>query len=193
VIELYEATLEPKHLEFALNLAEAILARFYDSAQGGFWQTAPGAADLILRIKEDYDGAQPSGNSVVSLCFLKLGRMTGRQDLVEAAEKTLRLYSARLEQLPQAVPFLLQALDFSLPEPRRAVVAGAASQPDTKQLLRAIHSVYQPNKVVLGNAGPVEPFATTLPAKEGATVYICTGTTCQPPTSDVGQIRKWIE
>jgi uncharacterized protein YyaL (SSP411 family) len=59
-------------------------------------------------------------------------------------------------------------------------------------LLRAIHSVYQPNKVVLGNTGPVEPFAKTLPAKGGAVVYLCTGTACQPPSSDPAQIRKSI-
>src|SRR5581483_10140847 len=93
VVELYEATLEQKHLEFALALAGATLDRFFDSARGGFWQTAPGAEDLILRIKEDYDGAQPSGNSVVCLALLKLGRIAGRTDLLEAAEKTLRLFS----------------------------------------------------------------------------------------------------
>jgi uncharacterized protein len=188
VLELYEATLQQKHLEFAFALADATLARFYDSAHGGFWQTAPGAEDLILRIKEDYDGAQPSGNSVVCLSFLRLGRIAGRKDLLEAAEKTLRLFSARLEQLPQAVPFMLQALDFSLDEPKRVVVAGDPAQPETRRLLRAVHSVYQPNKVVLGNTGPVEPFAKTLPTAGGAMVYICTGTACQPPANNVEQI-----
>jgi uncharacterized protein YyaL (SSP411 family) len=60
-------------------------------------------------------------------------------------------------------------------------------------LLRAIHSVYQPNKVVLGNTGLVEPFAKTLPAKDGPVVYFCTGTACQPPTKEVAKIKELLK
>jgi len=59
VIELYEATLEAGRLDFAVSLAEAMLAKFYDAENGGFWQSAADAKDLILRVKEDYDGAEP--------------------------------------------------------------------------------------------------------------------------------------
>ena len=156
-------------------------------SNGGFWQSAAGAKDLILRVKEDYDGAEPSGNSVAILALLKLGRITDRKDFTQAAEKSLRLFASRLQQVPQAVPCMLQALDFSLEEPRRAVVAGDPASPETRALLRAIHSVYQPNKVVLGNTGAVEPFARTLPAKGGPMVYLCTGTACQPPNQRPGQ------
>ena len=183
VIELYEATLEAEHLEFAIALAEAMLARFYDTENGGFWQSAADAKDLILRVKEDYDGAEPSGNSVAILALLKLGKITGRKAFTQAAEQSLRLFAHRLQQVPQAVPYMLQALDFSLDEPWRAVVAGDPARPETRALLRAVHSVYQPNKVVLGNTGPVEPFAQTLPAREGPVVYLCTGTACQPQMS----------
>ncbi|HWX20844.1 MAG TPA: thioredoxin domain-containing protein [Candidatus Binatia bacterium] len=193
VVALYEATLEPRHLEFAIGLAEAMLARFYDAAQGGFWQSAPGAQDLILRLKEDYDGAEPSGNSVAILALLKLGRITERKGFTEAAEKSLRLFAGRLEETPQAVPYMLQALDFSLQEPKRAVVAGDPDKPEPRALLHAIHSVYQPNKVVLGNRGPVEPFAKTLAAKNGAVVFLCTATDCQPPTSEPEQIKALLK
>jgi uncharacterized protein YyaL (SSP411 family) len=70
------------------------------------------------------------------------------------------------------------------------VVAGDPGAPATKELLRAVHSVYQPNKVVLGNRGPVEEFAKTLPAKDGPAVYLCTGTACQPPTKDPETIKR---
>src|SRR6185369_10534048 len=125
VIELYEATLEPEQLEFAIALAGSILAKFYDTDNGGFWQSIA-AKDLILRVKEDYDGAEPSGNSVAAFALLKLGAIAGRREFVDAAEKTLRLFAARLQQAPQAVPYPLQALDFSLQEPKRVVLAGAA-------------------------------------------------------------------
>jgi uncharacterized protein YyaL (SSP411 family) len=95
VIQLYEATLEPGHLDFAGELAGAMLARFYDPAGGGFWQSPAGAGDLILRVKDDYDGAEPSGNAMATLALLKLAAITGHADFEQAAEATLRLAAAR--------------------------------------------------------------------------------------------------
>jgi len=192
VLDLYEATIRPEHLEFAVALADAMLAKFYDQEHGGFWQSPLGAKDLILRMKEDYDGAEPSGNSVAVMSLLRLGRIAERRDFTTAAEKSLRLFAQRLQQLPQAMPFMLQALDFDLQEPKRAVVAGDPAGPETHQLLHAIHSVYQPNKVVLGNIGPVEPFAKTLPAKGKPLVYVCTGSACQAPSNDPKQIKELV-
>ena len=169
-----------------------MLAKFYDAKEGGFYDSAAETKDLILRVKEDYDGAEPSGNSTAVLALLRLGAITERKEFKEAAEKTLRLLARRLQELPQAVPHLLMGLDFLLHEPRRAVVAGDPRQPETKALLHAIHSVYQPNKVVLGNSGAVEDFAKTLPAKDGPIVYLCTGTACQPPTSDTETIKRGL-
>ena len=191
VLDLYEATLDPRHLEFSLQLAEAMMARFYDKEHGGFWQSERTAADLILQVKEDYDGAQPSGNSVAALALLKLGVITERTDLKEAGERTIRLFADRLQRFPQAVPQLLLALDYMLEEPRRAVIVGDPKSAAARDLLRTVHSVYQPNKVVLGVAGPVEEFAKTLPLVGGKpVVYLCTGRACQPPTSDREKLRK---
>ena len=191
VIDLYEATLDPGYLEFALSLADAAVKRFHDPKHGGFWQTTDDASHLILRVKEDYDGAEPSGNSVLTLALLKLGRISGNSNLIAAAESTLRLFSARLEQLPQAMPFMLQGLDFGLDEPTRVVIAAQRAE-DAPELLRAVHSVYRPNKLVLGNIGPVEPFARTLTPKDGAAAYICAGTSCQAPTSDPFKVRQLL-
>jgi uncharacterized protein len=193
VIELYEATLEPAHLDFAIEIADAMLAKFYDAENGGFWQSAADSKDLILRVKDDYDGAEPSGNSVATLSLLKLGAITGRKHFTEAAEKTLRLFSARLQNFPQAMPFMLHALDFSLQEPKRVVITGKNDSSSFQELLRAAYSVYQPNKIVLGNAGAVEEFAKTLPAKNEATVYFCSGNSCQSPTSDAAEVKELLK
>jgi uncharacterized protein YyaL (SSP411 family) len=190
VLDLYEATLEEQYLEFGVQLADSMLKRFYDSEHGGFWQSAADSKDLIMRVKEDYDGAEPSGNSVAILSLLRLGKITERREFTEAADKSLRLFSAKLQQMPQAVPFMLQGLDFSVEEPHRAVVA-APSTAESKSLLRAVHGVYQPDKVVLGTRGMVEAFAKTLPTTNAA-VYVCTGTSCRPPTSDQAQIKEFL-
>jgi uncharacterized protein YyaL (SSP411 family) len=191
-LELYQATLEPKHLEFAIAVAETMLAKFHDAKAGGFYQSTADAPDLIMRVKEDYDGAEPSGNSVATLALLKLAAITDRADYKQAGTQALKLFTKRLHDLPRAVPYLLAALDFSLEEPRRVVIAGDVNTPQARALLRAAHAVYQPNKVVLGTAGPVEEFAKTMPSRNGPTVYLCTGTACQPPTQDGAKVKAML-
>ncbi len=192
LIHLYEVTLDPKHLDFAVALAGAMIEKFYDPENGGFWQSGTDSKDLILRMKDDYDGAEPSGNSVAALGLLKLAAITDRADFRKPAEATLRLFAPRLEKIPQAVPYMLQALDFWLEEPRRVVVAGDPQSAEVQALLRATHSVYQPNKVVLGNVGAVEEFARTLTAKDGPMAYLCTGKACQPPTNDAAKLQELL-
>jgi hypothetical protein len=192
VIQLYEATLEPAHLDFAIELAAAMIAKFYDAANGGFWQSPAGLNDLILRVKDDYDGAEPSGNSVATLALLKLAAITGREDFRQPAEATLQLFAQRLQTQPAAMAFMLQAVDFWLDKPRRVVIVGDTNSTNFHELLCAAHSVYQPNKIVLGNTGAVEPFARTLSAKGESTIFICTGNACQPPTSEPSQLKDLL-
>jgi hypothetical protein len=192
VIQFYEATLNPKHLDFAIELATAMIANFYDAANGGFWQSPAGTNDLILRVKDDYDGAEPSGNSVATLALLKLAAITGREDFRQPAEATLQLFAHRLQNQPAALAFMLHALDFWLDEPRRVVIAGENESAEFQKLLRAAHSVYQPNKIVLGNTGAVEPFARALSAKNDATAFVCTGNACQTPTSAAEIVQQQL-
>jgi hypothetical protein len=182
-IDLYEATLNPDRLSFAIHLADSMLEKFYDRDQGGFWQST--ASDLILRFKDDHDGAEPSGNSIATLALLKLGEITGRQSYTQAASRTLEFFAERLSQTPQAMPCLLQAVDFALEKPFRVVITGK----DRSDLLATAHSVYQPNKVVLGTEGPVEEFAQTLLHSQTAEAFLCTGTACRQPTSDAANLR----
>jgi uncharacterized protein YyaL (SSP411 family) len=209
-IDLYESTLDPDTLSFALVLAERILALFYDEKEGGFFQSPAGASDLILRVKDDYDGAEPSGNSVATGVLLKLGKICDRKDFADAADKTLRLFAERLQMQPQAVPKLLLCLDFSLNEPKRVVIAGPERKSPTgsnrrqevltsflddvsKSLLLAAHQTYLPNKVVLGVEGPVEPFARTLKSDGKARAFVCTGTECLPPVSEPSALKDLLQ
>jgi uncharacterized protein YyaL (SSP411 family) len=192
VLELYAATLVPETLDFAIALAEALVAGFYDAENGGFWQGAATATDLILRVKDDQDGAEPSGNSVATLALLKLAAITGRDDFRRPAEATLQGLAARLARTPQAVACLLHALDFSLAEPRRLVVAGDPQTPAARALIHAAHSVYQPNLVVLGNLGAVDALARTLSAPAGPLAYLCAGGACQPPEDDPVKLAELV-
>ncbi len=191
VLHLYEVTLDPEHLRFAIDLAGTMKAKFYDETNGGFWQSAH-TENLILQVKEDYDGAVPSGNSVAALALLRLSKITDQKQFTDMAEKSLLLFSDNLANSPSAVPYLLQALDFLVHEPRRAVITGDPKSAEGRSLIAAAHGAYQPNKVVLGVAGPVEEFAKTLPEEKKSMVYLCTGTACQPPTSDTFKLREMM-
>ena len=192
-IHLYETTLNSSHLAFAISLAEGMVERFYDTKSGGFWQDT-GSPYLIVRLKDDSDGAEPSGNSVATLSLLKLGAMTGRIDFSNKAEKTLRLYARHMDRAPSAMPYMLSALDSWLNKPWRAVIAGEATHASTTKLVQGVHQVYQPNKVVLGNNGPVEDFAKNQKADDkSALAYVCSGNACKLPTADVKTVQGYIK
>jgi uncharacterized protein YyaL (SSP411 family) len=192
VIDLYESNLNPKHLGFAIELADAAIDRFYDAEQGGFWQATSDADDLIVRVKEDYDGAQPSGNSVVILALLRLSHITGEERFRTVAETSLRFFADRMDRSAYGAAYMLQALDFWLDEPRRVVITGDPSSSGVREILYSTFSVYQPTKVVLSNKGPVEEFAGTIKDGQEPEAYICTGQTCKPPTADPERIRELL-
>ncbi|MFN3410278.1 MAG: thioredoxin domain-containing protein [Limisphaerales bacterium] len=191
VLDLYEATLAPDHLVFALELADALIARFHDPAHGGFWQSDPAASDLILRVKDDTDGAEPSGNSVATVSLLRLAALSGREKYRRVAETALLAAADKFARLPQAVPVLLQALDFWLDEPARIVIAGDPDAPATRELLTAAHATFQPNKVVLGTAGPVDPLAGGLAGREPA-AFVCIGQACRAPVRTAAELSALL-
>jgi uncharacterized protein len=193
VLDLYEATLSSHHLEFAVALANSMIQRFHDPEQGAFWQSGPDATDLILRVKEDYDGAEPSGNSVATFALWKLGAITGQIRYRDIADRTLRCFAQRLQQLPQALPNMAIAALAALQEPTRIVLTGKPGTPELQRLLDVVHDVYQPCRVLLGQAGPVDPFAQTLPENPEPMAYLCTGTACQPPTADPAELQRLLQ
>jgi uncharacterized protein YyaL (SSP411 family) len=88
---------------------------------------------------------------------------------------------------------MLHALDFQLEPPRRIVIVGKNDAAAFQELLRAAHSIYQPDKIILGNMGSVEEFTKTLLAKNEAVVYHCTGNICQPPTGDAAKVKDLLK
>ncbi len=193
VIDLYEATLKGCYLASAVAVADAMIARFYDPSNGGFWQAEESADDLILRLKEDYDGAEPSGNSVAMLALQRLGAIVQDERYGACVAACLRAFAERMDQLPQAVPAMLLALDYSLFPPRRVVITGASESDETVALIRAAHRAYQPNKVVLGVEGAKDPFVLGLSSGDGvAGAHLCTAEACQAPTREAKSVTDFL-
>ena len=190
IVELYGVTLNTEYLGFAIEVADRMIDAFYDDKAGGFYQST-GTKDLIIRLKEDYDGAEPSGNSVGVLALLKLAAITGKESYREVADKTLSYFSGRMKSMALAVPYMVRAADFASKEPNRVVIAGSANSPKAKELIRAVHSVYQPHKVILGTDGPIEEFAKSLADGDKGNIeaFLCKGKHCELPTADPTKLQ----
>jgi uncharacterized protein YyaL (SSP411 family) len=183
LVDLYETDFDPRHLDWAEQLAEAALARFADPA-GGFFATAAGQRDLILRMKDDYDGAEPSGNSMLTLALLRLARLRGREDFRQAAEGTLAAYSGKMRTGGPGIPQMLVAQMFALAPPMEIVFAGPADE----ALLRTMRSRFLPNAVVLRAEHTPQASQYSSPG-----VYLCENFTCQLPVSSVAELEKRLQ
>ena len=196
VIDLYEVTLDPAHLEFATKVATRMVEAFYDEKEGGFDQST-GTDDLILKMKGFYDGAEPSGNSVACHALLRLAKITDDKKFSAPAVKTLEYFSGKIHEIPQAAPYMLLAVDLSLNEPKRVVLVGEVGIKPTQAMLTAVHKTFQPAKVVLGTEGLVEPFAREdlrSAAEPGKVVaFVCQGTSCDLPTSDPAKVTASLK
>jgi hypothetical protein len=187
LVDLYETDFDPAWLTAAMELTDQMLALFYDPTDGGFFLSAGGDASVIIRAKEEYDGAEPSGNSMATLLLLRLAEFTDRADYRQAAERTLTLFAPRMRSAPHVMPQMLCALDFALGKTKQIVIAGE----NADALLRVIRQRYVPNKVVL-RAGT--GWSKDMPPLAGqATAYVCVDHTCQLPTTDPAQLEKLLE
>ncbi len=194
LIELYEATYEPEYLETAVELADESFTRFWDPEQGGFFFAPEDAEALILRKKEVYDGATPSGNSVAMLNLLRLSHLTGSPALEERAAQLDRAFSSQVAQLPSGYTQFLVAADFGIGPAHEVVIAGDAEAEDTAGMLRALRTAFLPNTVTLFRPVDVDntsvdriaPFVKTHEKKGSkTTAYVCTNTACTAPVTEV--------
>ncbi len=194
LLELYETTFEARYLQSALDLNKRVIEYFWDEEDGGFYLTADDSETLLVRPKEVYDGAVPSGNSVAMLNLLRLSSITGDADLEEKAAQIGRTFSQRVKSAPAAYTQLMVALDFAIGPSYELIISGDSKADDTKVMLKALRQQFVPNKVVVLH--PTEQdspdidmlleFLKDYPSIDGkATAYVCLDYACKLPTTDV--------
>ena len=199
---MYETSLEGRWLLLALNLTEVQLHLFWDKAQGGFYTTSGTDPSILIRMKEAYDGAEPSPNSITVLNLLRLSQMADSKEWHGIAERSMKVFGKRLHQSPQAMPQMMAAVSFQLDKPRQILIAGARKSPLTREILREVHSRFIPNKiVVLADGGAAQQrlaASFTLLSKirqlDGkSTAYICEDYVCYLPTTEVSVVARLLE
>ena len=200
LLELYQTTFDIDYLVTALELEKDLYERFWDAEHGGYFFTPSDGEELLVRTKEVYDGAVPSGNSVAMLNLTRLGRITASTALEQRADEIGRAFYNDVTKAPHAFTALLMALDFGVGPSYEVVIVGTADANDTKDMQRALDQVYVPNKVVVlkpsrggDDIGKLASYTKTQSAIEGrATAYVCMNYACDLPTTDVGKMLELL-
>jgi len=202
LIEAYEATFDASYLQAALSLEEELTASFWDEAAGGYYFTPADGEPLLIRQKESYDGAIPSGNSVAMLNLLRLARLTGRGGLEERAVVTGQAFAASIRSLPVGHTQFLVALDYLAGPSAEVVIAGNPEGADTREMLRELRRAFLPRTAVLlspdggekGMLPGVAEFARGMtPVNGRAAAYVCRNFSCRQPTTDPAEMMAWLK
>ncbi|MEM6567799.1 MAG: thioredoxin domain-containing protein [Planctomycetota bacterium] len=197
LLALYEADHDVQHLKLAREIVDLAVEHFWDEEEGGFFLSPDDGEALIVRAKEVYDGARPSGNSVMACVLLRLSRLTGEMAYEERAAATIRAFSGEVAQSPSTSTQMMAAVDFLSGTTREIVVVGDPAAEDTQAMLRLLATRHDPNDVVVlrppGEAGAAVaeaiPYTASHVQIDGrATVYVCSGFTCKAPTNSLQQL-----
>ena len=201
LLELYQADFQTKHLERALALIQIMIDDFWDQSKGGFFFTPDGQEDLIHRTKEIYDGAIPSGNSVVVNNLVRLGRILSRPDFEEMAQKTAASFSSQINRVPMGHTQLMMGLLSAQSGSSEVVIAGDPDSPDTKEMLHRLRDGYFPNLVIL--LRPADPddalfdlvpvIREQQPVEGKAAAYVCRNFQCEAPTTDAAEMIELLQ
>ena len=202
LLDLFEASLEVAYLVAAREIVDTAVLHFHDDEAGGFFLSPDDGEALLVRSKTIYDGARPSGNSVMACTLQRLSRMTGETGYEELAAGTIRAFSAQVEQSPSYSTQLLAAVDFQTSTTREIVVVGPPQAPETRAMLALLARRYAPNDVVLlrppGEEGAslaaACPFTEPLvPVDSKATAYVCTNFACAAPVTTLEALAGLLE
>ena len=192
ILELFQASGDPHWLTWARELQARQDELFWDSGSGGWFSTTGNDPSVLVRMKEDYDGAEPSPTSVSAMNLLTLAHLTGEPAYTDRAAAAMASFGGRLEEMGRAVPFMAAALSTSLAEGEQIVIVGPRDSADTAALWIAAHKKYRPFAVI-ARVDPSDqsalaahmPWIADMKMIDGkATAYVCRGFACDAPSTD---------
>ncbi|MEG6586799.1 thioredoxin domain-containing protein [Dendrosporobacter sp. 1207_IL3150] len=201
LVETYETVYEPIYLHRAMELYSDLKTLFWDEANGGFFFYGLDSEELLIRPKELYDGAMPSGNSVAALALLQLARLTENKEVLELANNQIEAFSYEAQRHPKAFTFFLIAFSYYLSVPQHIVVAGSSDSEDTWSMLNEVGNKFLPYTVIMLNdsehkelINEVLPHIVEQQPLEGkATAYVCNNLSCKPPISSIERLGEQIK
>lgn len=201
LLELYEPTFEPRYLERAKQLTDDMLLHFLDVDNGGLFFTADYSEELLVRRKDSYDGAMPSGNSIAMLNLIRLARFLGDNKYEDHATAIGKAFSSDINRAHSAFSMMLVGLDFALGPSFEIVIAGKPENDDTREMLDQIRKNFIPRKIVLlrgtekqsRTIAELAPFTKYHePLRGKATAHICVEHNCKLPTTDLDKMMELL-
>ncbi|SOD02005.1 hypothetical protein SAMN05216486_1023 [bacterium JGI 053] len=200
LLAVYEATWNARWVREARSLADEMLERFWDDGDGVFYDTARDAEELVVRPRDVFDNATPSGSSAAVMALLRLGELVGESRYRTVAQRALAGSMELMARIPAGFGHLLNALDFALATPTEIAFVGDPAAGDTRALLRTVSHAYLPNAVLAFRAPDAGDEAETLiPLLEArtaqggrATAYVCERLACKQPVGDPAALAEQL-
>jgi uncharacterized protein YyaL (SSP411 family) len=198
LIELYETTYKPIYLKRSLKLNDDLIKYFWDEANGGLFYYGSDSEQLITRPKEIYDGATPSGNSVATMNFLRLARLTGQSELEAKAYSQFNSFGRSIERFARGHSFFLSALLFAKSKSKEVVIVGNEKL-ESNNMVNIIREEFHPFMLSMfysndhADLKDLAPFIENYKSLEGkTTAYVCENFACQAPITDNLMFRDAI-
>jgi len=201
VLELFQTTGDPMWLTWAREIVDAETALFSDDRDGGWFSTTGADPSVLLRLKEDHDGAEPAAASVTARNLITLSHLVGDASLRDRAGRTLERYGAALGRIARVMPMMLANVVFWLSPSAQVVIVGVRDEEGTRALERAVAAVYAPTLTEM----PVEPgarqiavgvvlpwLAAMAPVAGHAAAYVCRDFTCLAPVTDPSSLAARV-
>ena len=187
LIDLYESTFDVTWLEGAQQLADTMVEQFWDDAGDAFYYTGVDHETLIVRSKNPYDNATPSGNSLACVGLLRLGTIYRRADYSDKAERTLRRFQPYMKDTPNGFAQMVCAADYALSGAAEVTITEGLGRGD---LTREIHSYWVPTRVMAISASDQDIAMAEGMRSDGgdSVVYVCRDQTCSPPVRERDQL-----
>jgi len=200
LLDLYEATGDLRWLDAAISLDGVLALHYEDQTAGGFFMTSDDHEKLLAREKPDYDGAEPSGNSIQTLNLLRLHELTTDDRYRQRAERALRSQAAILKRAPAALSEALLAVDYDTDTPKEIVIVTPHDRGEAAPFLARLEAAFVPNRTLTVTAeSTVAQQATRVPLVEGKiarggkpTAYVCENRVCALPTADPATFAQQI-
>jgi uncharacterized protein YyaL (SSP411 family) len=200
LVAVYEATWDARWVREARALADEMIERFWAEDEGAFYDTATDAEELVVRPRDLFDNATPSGSSAAVMALLRLAELTGEQRYREVAERALATLADYMARVPLGFGHLLCALDFALATPVEVAIVGDPADDDTRALLRTVSRAYLPNAVLAfarpdggRRAGDAIPLLEGRTAQGGrATAYVCERLACKQPVNEPAALAEQL-
>ncbi len=201
LLDLHEASFDARWLRWADRLQTTMDELFLDAERGGYFNSAAGDASILLRLKEDYDGAEPAPSSVAALNLLRLDAALPDPVRRARGRGTIEAFRAQWSRAPHAMPQMLCAVELALESPRHVVIAGDPAREDFRALAAVMHESLGPRRALLaadGGEGQAwlasrAPWIAEMKPLGGrATAYVCEDFACQAPVTSPAELRRLL-